>query len=121
MLIRTCAAMVVALQVSIAWSQSAPPAEHGVQHPVQAARPIQSQARSGSPVKSETVGGLYDLPFADYRPFKADEPMKDWRKANDEVREAGGHIGLMKGEPAQLTGHGAHGAKQPTPPAKEKK
>ena len=66
-------------------------------------------------------GTLYSSPFADYRAFKADEPLKDWRKANDEVREAGGHIGLMKQAPEQHQGHGAHGAKPPAamPPAKK--
>jgi hypothetical protein len=58
----------------------------------------------------------YRSPFADYRPFSAEVVPKDWRRANDEVREVGGHLGLMKGEPAQLQGHGAHGAKQPVPP-----
>jgi hypothetical protein len=64
-----------------------------------------------------SVKSAYDSPFDGYRPFSEPLAPKDWRKANDEVREAGGHIGLMKGEPAQLTGHGAHGAKQPVPPA----
>ena len=35
--------------------------------------------------------------FEGYRPMQADEPMKGWREANDEVREAGGHVGIMKG------------------------
>ena len=34
--------------------------------------------------------------FDDYRHFRADEPMKDWKAANDEVREAGGHVGILK-------------------------
>ena len=60
---------------------------------------------------------LYDSAFKDFRPFSGETAPKDWRKANDEVRETGGHVGLLKGTPAQLKGHGAHGAKQPTPPA----
>ena len=38
--------------------------------------------------------------FDDYRPFNPDEPLKAWRAANDEVREAGGHIGIHKSEQA---------------------
>lgn len=90
-----------------------------------AAKPGQpaKAAQTAKPDPGETSGkqGLYRSPFADYRPFNADEPMKDWRRANDEVRDAGGHVGLLKGDTAQLTGHGAHGAKQPTPPSGEKK
>jgi hypothetical protein len=62
----------------------------------------------------------YRSPFADYRPFSEEVAPKAWRAANDEVRETGGHIGLMKGLPAQMQGHGAHGAKQPVPPADPK-
>ncbi len=40
----------------------------------------------------------YRSPFTGYRPFAPDEPMKQWRAANDEVRESGGHVGLMKGK-----------------------
>ena len=50
----------------------------------------------------------YRSAFADYRPFKAAEPMKEWKRANDEVRDAGGHVGLMKAE-------GDHGAKKSAP------
>lgn len=65
-------------------------------------------------------GRHYRSAFTGYRPFTAELPLKDWKKANDEVREAGGHVGLMKGEPAQPQGHGAHGAKQQTPPVQRK-
>jgi hypothetical protein len=65
-------------------------------------------------------------PFETYRPFNADEPLMDWRAANEQVREAGGHLGLMKTDkktdekagkadaPAagSHAGHGSH-----TPPA----
>ena len=37
----------------------------------------------------------YRSAFTDYRPFDADAPAKDWREANEEVRAAGGHAGLM--------------------------
>jgi hypothetical protein len=61
-------------------------------------------------------------PFADYRRFD-DAPLKPWRAANDEVRDAGGHIGLMKGlsAPAAATAAGkspAGGAAGAPAPAK---
>ena len=64
----------------------------------------------------------YHSPFEGYRPFSEAVAPKDWRRANDEVREAGGHIGLMKGQGAQPqgAGHGAHGAKA-APPTVERK
>jgi hypothetical protein len=69
-------------------------------------------------------------PFVTYRPFNADEPLMDWRAANERVREAGGHLGPMKTDkkiekkadkaeaPAagSHAGHGSH-----TPPAGGKK
>lgn len=109
---RFLAACVATLHIPLAHAQANPHAHHD-------ARQAQPEPAASAAAPATSATGQYRSPFADYRPFKADEPMKDWRKANDEVREAGGHIGLMKGEPAQLTGHGAHGAKQP--PAKEKK
>ena len=36
--------------------------------------------------------------FSDYRRFNADEPLVDWRAANDEVKNAGGHVGLMRSQ-----------------------
>jgi hypothetical protein len=64
----------------------------------------------------ETPSKGYDSPFESYRRFNADEPMKDWRAANEEVREAGGHIGLLKAAKSPdkakgptHPGHGAHG------------
>jgi hypothetical protein len=72
-----------------------------------------SQQRSSQPLPQPASQTLYASAFTDYRPFSGDAAPKDWRKANDEVRDAGGHIGLMKGQPAPLRGHGAHGSEQP--------
>ena len=47
--------------------------------------------------------------FLGYRPFNPQEPAKGWRAANDEVREAGGHVGMMKG--AHGVGHREDGKK----------
>ena len=38
----------------------------------------------------------YVSSFEGYRRFEAEAPAKDWRRANDEVREAGGHVGILK-------------------------
>lgn len=39
----------------------------------------------------------YRSAFDDYRPF-ADQELADWRKANDEVGTAGGHMGHRPGQ-----------------------
>ena len=63
----------------------------------------------------------YRSAFEGYRAF-ADHELRDWRKANDEVREAGGHAGHKPGQGAgqpaskpqpgtpETSGHGGHGA-----------
>ncbi len=53
----------------------------------------------------------WSSPLADYRSFDAEPPPKPWRAANDEVREAGGHVGLMKS--AVAPGTSMKGAPQP--------
>ena len=68
----------------------------------------------------------YRSPFETYRPFNADEPLMDWRAANEQVREAGGHVGLMKTDKkagqAEAPAAGAHAGHGPhTPPAGGKK
>lgn len=109
-LIKICAGFAAALQVSVAWSAGAATSQHGVQH----GQVAQTATASKLPPAASTTGSaLYHSPFSGYRPFKPEEPIKDWRRANDEVRDAGGHIGLMKGEPAPHAGHGANGLKQP--------
>jgi hypothetical protein len=65
----------------------------------------------------------YASPFADYRRFDAESPPKGWREANQEVREAGGHVGIVKGMsgPAAATAAGkspAGGASGAAPPDK---
>jgi len=37
--------------------------------------------------------------FAGYRPYRADEPLTDWRAANDLVARAGGHLGHGQAAP----------------------
>lgn len=95
------AALWAALHVTVAWSQAASPPGHQDHHPAKpGGKPA---AEAGSPPAAEAPpsrpAGAYRSPFADYRPYTPDEPLKDWRRANDEVRDAGGHAGLMKAEP----------------------
>jgi hypothetical protein len=72
--------LVVVLHSSVVFAQTAP------------------HAHASTPSKEAKEPGVhgYRAPCDTYRPFKAEEPLKDWRAANREVREAGGHAGLMK-------------------------
>ena len=85
-------ALMAALYSGIAGAQgpSQPPhAGQGMKEaaPAKAAPP--PAAIEGSNAKGRS-------PFEDYRPFTPQEPSKNWRAANDGVRDIGGHIGLMK-------------------------
>jgi hypothetical protein len=76
-----------------------------------------------APSHALPAAGEYRSPFETYRRFKADEPLLDWRAANDQVRGAGGHVGLMKSDkkvdkPAAGS-HAGHGPR--TPPVGERK
>ena len=60
----------------------------------------------------------YQSAFEGYRPF-AEQELRDWRKANDEVRQAGGHKpGQGSGQPTskpqpgspEASGHQGRGA-----------
>ena len=58
-----------------------------------------AQAAASPPAPPAAAKESYASPFADYRRFDAESPPKPWRQANDEVREAGGHVGILKGMP----------------------
>lgn len=110
---RLIAALSATFCIPLAAAQGGPHVHPGA--PKEAAPPAGDTAgRAGT---SAVPGSVYLSPFADYRPFSAEVAPKAWRAANDEVREAGGHIGLMKGQPAPAAGLGSHGAKQPGPSA----
>lgn len=49
------------------------------------------------PKAKKGPGVAYRSAFEDYRPFAEQKPA-DWRRANDEVRDVGGHLGLAKGQ-----------------------
>ena len=83
--------LAAALHVCFASSQTPPVSPHQGQHPEKKAP---EKPAPGAPQPQPSSG--YRSSFADYRPFAPDEPMKDWLAANEEVREAGGHAGLMK-------------------------
>ena len=89
-------------------------------HSAAAAAQAAPQApQSPPPQKAPGAGrGEYRSPFAGYRPFRADEPLQDWRAANEAVREAGGHVGIVKAGKAEGPAagpHSGHGA-APRPP-----
>lgn len=88
------AAFWAAFHVTTAWAGQAG------HHPAKAtdARATGAEVRPAAKPSSSRPCA-YTSPFADYRPFTAAEPLKDWRRANEEVREAGGHVGFMKAEP----------------------
>lgn len=118
---RALAALAAALPLSFATAQGTSHSHHGTPS---ASAPPAPAAQAAPVVKAEAdaspaSGTLYRSAFEGYRPFSDEVVVKDWRKANDEARDAGGHLGLMKGQPAPRQGHGAHGAKQP--PAGDRK
>lgn len=108
-LIKSSVCLAAALQACFALSQGAAAIQRGAQPAREAKATTAPKVSAGGP------NAGYRSPFADYRAFDADVPLKDWRRANDEVRDAGGHVGLMKGADAQPTVHEAHGARTPAP------
>ena len=100
-LIKSSVCLAAALQATFTWAQGAAPPQAGV--PLKAAKPA-----AASPDVPRTT---YRSAYTDYRRFDAEGPLKGWRRANDEVRDAGGHVGLMKGAEGKAMDHGGHGAK----------
>lgn len=104
-LIKSSVCLAAALQASFAWTQGAAPSQAGA--PPKAAETKAKPTASSPDVPNAT----YRSAFTDYRRFNAQEPLESWRRANDEVRDAGGHVGLMKGTQGKAMDHGGHGAK----------
>ena len=101
---------IAALLVPSAHAQHGDHAAHGADKAL-AARPA---------VNAESAEGTHRSAFTGYRRFNAEEPLKDWRAANEEVRAAGGHAGLSKGSASggkaaapEHRGHESHGKKKP--------
>ena len=71
--------------------------------------------------RAKTPPLQYQSAFDGYRPF-AEQELRDWRRANDAVRDAGGHAGHQPGQGAgqpaskpqpgtpEGSGHQGHGA-----------
>ena len=57
-----------------------------------------TQSEKSGPVPA--FAGAIASAFADYRRFNPDEPLVDWRTANEEVKNAGGHLGLLRAQGA---------------------
>ena len=77
------------------------------------AAPISSAAVPAEAEPSHpTLKITYRSAFADYRPFR-EEPVTDWRALNDDVAQAGGHVGIMRGTNA------AAGQQRPNKPSGE--
>ena len=104
-LIKSSVCLAAALQASFAWTQGAAPSPAGA--PPKAAETRAKPAAASLDVPKPT----YRSAFTDYRRFNAEEPLRSWRRANDAVRDAGGHVGLMKGTEGKAMDHGGDGAK----------
>lgn len=61
--------------------------------------------------KAPTPAVPYQSVFEDYRPY-AEPALVPWRRANEEVGTAGGHIGLLKSR--QGSGEKSSGARDPS-------
>lgn len=67
--------------------------------------------RAATPEAVARTPSIYRSAFEGYRVFTPDEPLGQWRAANEAVRQAGGHMGLMKAEGqggAKGDGHAGH-------------
>jgi hypothetical protein len=87
--------VVAALAATLALHVSHAVAQAGHSHPGHAPKAAAADKSPPRPVPA-AAPRAYASPFADYRPFDPKEPAKPWRAANEEVREAGGHVGVMK-------------------------
>lgn len=80
-----------------------------------------------TPFRGGTSVATHDSAWSGYQAFNPAEPLLDWRAANDAVRQAGGHLGLMRSAkpdagPAapggDRSGHGGHVPSTPKEPPK---
>ena len=73
-----------------------------------AARPDPANPRLSTPAPA------MESAFAGFRSYR-DEPLAPWREVNEEVREVGGHAGILKEEERSATA--ARPSGRGTPPA----
>ncbi len=83
--LRGMAACLVLLHAGAGWGQS-PETQGTSNHRPQDKRPG---------VVPEFPGAFASA-FADYRRFEPEVQLVDWRAANEEVKNAGGHVGLKR-------------------------
>lgn len=87
------------------------------QHPSTSATQVTGKPTITSAAPAQEPGDRYVSAFADYRRFRLDEPLADWRGVNDELATmaGGGHAGHgrttagpqnPKPAPADHTQHG---------------
>ena len=101
--------LLAALNAVPSWSQEASHAQH--QEHVREAGNTNAPASSAALAAPDFRG--YISAFSGYRLFVPDEPLKNWRAANDEVRAVGRHMGPMKDDkaprPASDAAQAGHG------------
>lgn len=99
---RTVAALLAAsLLAPAAWGQAGHAQHHPPGQKTPTAKPAEKPPAKPAPGKPATAqpaarGDTYRSAFEGYRPFNPEEPVLDWREVNEAVREAGGHIGILK-------------------------
>ncbi len=64
------------------------------QAPAPAGGPDSAQASTDAAVPAPVPA--FESVLESFRPFRADEPMRDWREVNDEVGGLGGHVGHLR-------------------------
>lgn len=87
--IGSLAAVLLGLAVPVR-AADAPPA--AAPQPPQTAAPTAAAPETPPPFRST---------LSDYRAYRADEPLRDWREVNDEVGGLRGHGGHLQPQPAE--------------------
>ncbi len=71
-------------------SMAQPPHQHGAPARAVSATPAATVPAATSPAIPAQSSGAKVTGLEGYRRFNADEPLADWRKVNDTVRDVGG-------------------------------
>jgi hypothetical protein len=103
--------------LAAAFAATAATAQHSHTHPTPAPAPAAADEKPADN-RAAAPTPLLTPAFRGYRAFNPDEPPKDWRAANEEVRAAGGHIGLMKPAEPGAASHEGHHRGTPAPGGK---
>jgi len=86
------AALLLAFFPDVGWARTSPSRDAG--------RAPESATRAIAPTTAAPSAlGEYRSAFSDYRGFTPEEPLVDWRAANEAVSNAGGRVGLMRATP----------------------